>query len=215
MLELMIERLRFVRELDEIVIATTTNSNDDFIVELGKRLDVRVWRGSEDDVLQRVLDAATAARAEIIVELTGDCPLIDPVIVSHVIQRYREGSVDYVSNCLDITYPLGMETQVFARAILEDVATRTSDPIDREHVSLYIYRNPDRYSLHNVCADQKHARPDLRLTLDEPADLSLIRTVFEALRPLRVDFSLGQIIDFLDANSALASINAHVIQKHA
>ncbi len=214
MLELMVERLKFVPELDEIVIATTVNATDDAVEGLARRLGVGVWRGSEDDVLVRVLDAATAHRADVIVELTGDCPLIDPVIVSRVIQRYRELGVDYVSNCLEVTFPSGMETQVFARNILADVARRTSDPVDHEHVSYYIYTHPELYSLGNVAAEGIDARTDLRLTLDEPADLALIREVFTALRPQRADFSLGDIARFLDANPAIAALNAAVVEKN-
>jgi len=214
MLELMVERLKFVPELDEIVIATTVNTKDDAVEALAKRLGVGCWRGSEDDVLVRVLDAATANKADVIVELTGDCPLIDPAIVSRVIRRYRELGADYVSNCLEVTFPSGMETQVFARDILADVARRTSDPVDHEHVSYFIYRHPELFSLGNVPAEGIEARTDLRLTLDEPADLALIREVFAALRPKRKDFSLGDIVRFLDDNPAIAALNAAVVDKN-
>jgi len=214
MLELMVERLKFVPELDEIVIATTVNTKDDAVEALAKRLGVGCWRGSEDDVLVRVLDAATAHKADVIVELTGDCPLIDPAIVSRVIRRYRELGADYVSNCLEVTFPSGMETQVFARDILADVARRTSDPVDHEHVSYFIYRHPELFSLGNVPAEGIEARTDLRLTLDEPADLALIREVFAALRPKRKDFSLGDIVRFLDDNPAIAALNAAVVDKN-
>ena len=142
MLELMIERLRFVKEIDAIVIATTVNASDDPVEELAHRVGVGVWRGSEADVLNRVLDAAKAYEAQTIVELTGDCPLIDPAIVSKVINAYRDQNADYVSNIIERTYPDGMDTQVFATTLLEDVARRTDDVADREHVSLYIYRHP-------------------------------------------------------------------------
>jgi spore coat polysaccharide biosynthesis protein SpsF len=214
MLELMIERLRFVPELDQIVIATTVNAPDDPIEALGGRLGVGVWRGSETDVLSRVLDAAVAYEAETIVELTGDCPLIDPAIVSRVIRAYRQQTVDYVSNTLERTYPDGMDTQVFATAVLADVASRTDDSIDREHVSLYIYRHPEIYSLANVAAPPQETRPQLRLTLDTREDLMMIRALFEALRPARPDFALADMLAFLDANPQIAAINAQVEAKH-
>ena len=213
MLELMIERLRFVPELDQIVIATTANRTDDPVEALAQRLGVGLWRGSEEDVLARVLDAAQAHNADVIVELTGDCPLIDPAIVSRVIRRYREAGVDYVSNILKATFPDGMDTQVFATKVLADVARRTSDPADHEHVSLYIYRHPEIYSLANVAAEGEEARTDLRLTLDEPADLELIRAVFVALRPQRSDFSLREIAQFIDKNPLIAALNAGVVNK--
>jgi spore coat polysaccharide biosynthesis protein SpsF len=210
MLELMIERLRFVHELDDIIVATTVNEADDPIQALARRLGVSVWRGSEADVLSRVLDAAKAHGAETIVELTGDCPLIDPTIVSKVIQAYRDRNVDYVSNTVTRTYPDGMDTQVFATAVLADVARRTIDAADREHVSLYIYRHPEIYSLASVMAPPQETRPDLRLTLDTREDLAVIRAIFEALRPARADFSLAEMLAFLDAHPQVAAINAQV-----
>lgn len=214
MLELMIERLRHVPELDEIVIATTSNASDDPVEALAKRLGVGVWRGSEDDVLARVLDAAQAHKADVIVELTGDCPLIDSAIVSRTINEYRRAGVDYASNGLEQTYPVGMDTQVFATKILAEAAARTSNPADREHVSLYIYRHPETYSLLNVAAPKHEARPDLRLTLDTPEDLALIRAVFEALYSKQRNFALTDIIAFLDANPEIAALNAKVMQRH-
>jgi spore coat polysaccharide biosynthesis protein SpsF len=211
MLELMIERLRFAPELDEIVIATTSNSTDDDIEALAHRLGVGVWRGSEDDVLTRVLDAASAYKTDVIVELTGDCPLLDPVLVSQTIQHYRSGNTDYVANS---GYPMGMGVQVFSTAILRDVAARTNDPVDHEHVSLFIYRHPEIYSLFRMDAPQAHARPNMRLTLDTKEDLAVIRAVFAALRPKRRDFSLAEIISFMDEHPEIAAINAAVVQRY-
>jgi spore coat polysaccharide biosynthesis protein SpsF len=142
MLELMVERLRFVRELDQIVIATTINLTDDVIEALARELGVGVWRGSEDDVLSRVVEAAKTHKADILVQLTGDCPLIDPRIVSRVIAEYRRAGADYVSNVLTRSYPIGMDTQVYAAAILEEVARRADEPRYHEHPSLYIYKQP-------------------------------------------------------------------------
>lgn len=214
MLELMIERLRFVSEIDHIVVATTVNASDDPIEALTTKLGAGCWRGSEDDVLQRVLDAAHGAAADVIVELTGDCPLIDPRVVSQTIAAYRASGADYVANVPARTYPLGMETQVFATKVLEDVARRTSDPVDHEHVSLFIYRNPSLYSLVNLTAPPELTRPELRLTLDTPADLAVIRAVFAALRPTRRDFSLADILRFADAHPEIAAINSAVPHRY-
>ena len=215
MLELMVERLRFVPRLDEIVIATTVKSSDDTVEALAKRIGAGVWRGSEEDVLSRVLGAAKAYDAETIVELTGDCPLIDPKIVSRVISQYRDRGVDYASNVLERSYPIGMDTQVFSTKVLDDVARRTADPSDREHVSLYIYRHPEIYSLCNVPAPPAETRPALRLTLDTPEDLTVIRAVFAALRPTKKDFSLADIIGFIDEHPEIAAVNASIRHRYA
>jgi spore coat polysaccharide biosynthesis protein SpsF len=214
MLELMIERLRRVPELDAIVVATTENKSDDAVEKLAARLGVGCWRGSEDDVLSRVLDAARAFDADVIVETTGDCPLIDPGVVSEAIAAYLRSDVDYVSNVLVRSYPIGMDTQVFSTQILADAAGRTIDASDREHVSLYIYRHPERYRLLNVAAPPSLASPDLRLTLDTPEDLQVIRAVFAAFAAQGSDFSLAQIMGFLASNPAVARINAEVKHRY-
>lgn len=213
-LEVMVERLRHVPAIGEIVIATTENATDDPVQALAERIGAGIWRGSEDDVLQRVLDAARAYEADVIVEFTGDCPLIDPEIAGQVIETYRRAGVDYVSNVIKRSYPMGMETQVFARRILEDVARRTQDKDDHEHVSLFIYRNPQIYSLLNVEAPASLMRPDLRLTLDTKEDLAVIAAVYEALAPRSPAFSLSEMLAFLDANPVIAAINNAVQHRH-
>jgi spore coat polysaccharide biosynthesis protein SpsF len=212
-LELMVKRLAFVADIDAIVIATTVNAIDDPVATLAGHLGVGLWRGSEEDVLQRVLDAAMHHDAEVIVELTGDCPLIDPAIVSRVIRVYREAGADYVSNALIRSYPIGMDTQVFATHVLADVAKRTRDPLDREHVSLFIYRNPGIYLLANVEAPGDETRPNLRLTLDTKEDLAVIRAVHEALRSEGINYPLSRMLRFLEANPGIAAANAAVAHR--
>lgn len=213
MLTRMVERLRLVPSLDGIVVATTVNAADDSIEALAAQLGIGCWRGSEDDVLKRVLDAAHAFKADVIVELTGDCPLIDPAIVEHCIQAYKEAGVDYLSNILERTYPIGMDTQVFATSVLDDVARRTDDATDHEHVSLYIYRHPELYSLKNVAAPTDLFDPELRLTLDTKQDYELIDTVFSALLPKGPDFTLGDVLTLLKAHPELRKINDHVAHR--
>jgi spore coat polysaccharide biosynthesis protein SpsF len=214
MLELMVERLRHVPELDQIVIATTVNATDDPIEALARRLGVGIWRGSEDDVLQRVLDAAQAHKADVIVELTGDCPLIDPAIVSRVVRAYRASHVDYCANVLTRSWPIGMDTQVFATSVLADVARRTGDPTDHEHVSLFIYRHPELYRLLGIEAPTDERRPDMRLTLDTPEDLAVIRALFAALRADDAAFPVSRMIAWLDAHPEIARLNATVRHRH-
>jgi spore coat polysaccharide biosynthesis protein SpsF len=212
-LAVMVGRLKLVSELDDIVVATTVNASDDPIEALARELGIGIWRGSEDDVLQRVLDAAVGNRAKVIVELTGDCPLIDPAIVSKVVRHYWDSGVDYVSNVLERSYPIGMDTQVFATGVLADVARRTHNPNDHEHVSLYIYRNPSLYSLSNVRASEPETRPELRLTLDTPEDLAVIRSVHAGLRPIGEGYALADMLAFLDGRPQIAAINARVAHR--
>jgi len=215
MLELMVERLERVPSLDGVIIATTVNTTDDPIADLAARLGVECFRGSEDDVLQRVLDAARAFDVDVIVEMTGDCPLIDPGLVETCIQGYFGSGVDYVSNILERTYPIGMDTQVFATDVLADVASRTEDEADHEHVSLYIYRHPEIYSLKNFPGPAELSNPELGLTLDTPEDFDLIRKIFEFLYPTNPEFGLADIFGLLKRHPDLLGINQNVRRKHA
>jgi spore coat polysaccharide biosynthesis protein SpsF len=208
----MIERLRRALTLDVIVIATTEEASSDPIEVLALELGVACFRGSEEDVLGRVLGAARAHEAELIVETTGDCPLIDPGVVDLVVERFLDGGVDYCSNTLERTYPRGMDVQAFPFAVLEEVDRLTDDPADREHVSLYIYEHPERYRLRSVRSDRPETA-ELRLTVDTPDDLALVRAVFDELLPTDPAFGLDAILELLDRRPELRDLNRHIEQK--
>jgi spore coat polysaccharide biosynthesis protein SpsF len=214
LLEHMIERLRRTRHIDAIVIATTEDPSSDPLQALADRLGVGCFRGSEDDVLGRVLGAAQAFAADLIVETTGDCPLIDPETVDLVIERFAEGGADYCSNTLERTYPRGMDVQAFPAAVLAEVAGLTNDRSDREHVSLYIYEHPERYRLRSVVSERPETG-EWRLTVDTPEDYELIRTVFDALYRADEAFGLKAILELLDTRPELRELNRHVEQTPA
>lgn len=215
MLELMVERIRRARRLDGVVIATTDNAADDEIEALASRLGAGCFRGSEDDVLGRVLGAAKAFGATLIVETTGDCPLIDPSLIDQVVGTFEANDVDYCDNCIVKSYPLGMAVQAFPVRVLEEVAGLTEDPADREHVSLYIYEHPERYRLLHIVSGLSEEESALRLTVDTQADLDLVTRVFEELYPSRPDFTLQDVFVFLKGRPDLATSNVHVVQKKA
>ncbi len=215
LLAVLIERLRRVHALDQIVVATTINAADDSIAALATRLGVGCFRGSEEDVLGRVLGAARAHGADLIVEITGDCPLIDPEIIQRCIDAYLANDVDFVSNTLTPTYPWGMDTKVFATAVLAEVDRLTTHPDDREHVSLYIYEHPERYRLLNVAAPPELTWPEMHAELDTREDYELIKACVEALYPRDPTFGLGQIIAFLRSNPSVAGLVEGVARKGA
>ncbi len=212
-MERLVERLKRSRYLDEIVVATTINKADDPIAELAEKIGVKCFRGSEEDVLKRVLDAAKSVNADIIVEITGDCPLVDPVLVDRGVEDFFSGDYDYSANNHPFSYPDGFDIQVFPISVLAEVDKLTDDPVDRVHVSCYIYNHPEKFKLHNWQAEKENHRPDMRLTLDEKADYELLNIIFEKFIPAKENFSASDIIKFLKENPALLEINKKVRTK--
>lgn len=213
LLELLVERVRRAKGVDEVVIATTTNADDDEVESLTQRLGVGCFRGSEHDVLDRVLQAAHAFDVDLIVEITGDCPLIDFQVIDKLLEVYHANNYDYVANVLKRTYPRGLDTQVFATSVLDEVARLTDDPVDHEHVSLYIYEHPERFKLHNVESGLPEEYWDLRLTVDTPDDFELIRRIYEALYPSNPAFTIKDIGMLFQRQPELREINQHIAQK--
>ena len=213
MLELMIERLKRARTIDGIVIATTDQESDDPIAELAARLRVGIFRGSEDDVLARVLGAARAYEADVIVETTGDCPLHDPAIVDKVVADFRIGGADFVSNVLDYTTPRGTDVRVFTTNALDEINRTSNDRADHEHVSLHFWEHPEKYRLRNVRTELPPEVAQLRLTVDTLEDFELVRQVYEALYPATHEFTLADIIELFVCRPDLLLINNNVAQK--
>jgi len=213
LLQLLVERLSLVRQIDEIVLATTTNKEDDPIVTLAQSIGVSYFRGSEHDVLRRVLEAAQSANAEIIVEITGDCPLIDPEITSQVIDLYLLNDCDYASNLDPVSYPIGMDTQVFLIDLLAIANKEELTTEDREHVSWFIRRQPERFRKLHLPAPPELRWPELGLTLDEKPDYMLIKKIFEYFYLKNQKFSCLDIVRYLRNNPDLLQINKAVERK--
>ena len=216
MLQLMIERLKFSKKIDEIVIATTDTSADDSVASLAKELKVGWYRGSENDVLARVLEAAKKYQADTIVELTGDCPLVDPAMIDGMIVEFQKTKVDYLANnTISQLIPRGFDVQIFPRRVLEEVAKLTNDPFDRENVSLYIYEHPEKFKLKAWGPEKRYQRNDLRLTVDTARDFELVKRVFHLLYLKKHNFTLADTIAVFEQFPELAQINQEVEQKKA
>lgn len=221
-LQILTERLSKSKFVDEVIIATTINEADDEIEILCKRLDIKIFRGSEEDVLGRVTGAAESVNADVIVEITGDCPLIDAEVVDNVVSEYLNNfpKYDYVTNIGYVNnavreIPVGMDVRVFSYKELKKISELTDDPEDREHVSLYFFRTgKDIYKLHNVKIPDKWKRNyDVRLTLDTTEDFELISLIYNELIKTKPDFNLEDILNFADKNRKVLEINSYVIQK--
>ncbi|HMB45891.1 MAG TPA: glycosyltransferase family protein [Candidatus Methanoperedens sp.] len=213
MLELLIERLQSAKNINEIVVATTINDTDNPIIDLCNQLNVKYFRGNEEDVLKRVLDAAKSVSADLIVEITGDCPLIDPTIVDECIQLFLDGEYDYVSNSIEPSFPDGLDVKIFSVSVLEEVNNLTDDPVDHEHVSIYIYEHPERYCLKNLKANNEMFWPELGITLDTQEDYELINIIFEELYPVNPNFSALDIVNLIRGRPELLDINKDIKRK--
>lgn len=213
MLLYIVESLRSINYIDEIVIATTTNKLDDEIQKFADRKAIKCFRGSESDVMLRVLEAATKHKADIIVEVTGDCPLIDPEIVEQCIITYKNNNVDYVNNVTYRSYPDGMDVQVFNIDALRKSESMTHNALDREHVTLHIRNNPNLFKAINLIAPISMRWPELGITLDEEGDFMLIKEIIELNEGLTINSSCSDIIKLLRANPKMLDYNKNVKRK--
>ncbi|MEO8021570.1 glycosyltransferase family protein [Polaromonas sp.] len=213
MLAHLTSRLKAAPSIDEIVLATTVNAADDILVDFAKKDGIRVFRGSEEDVMARVIGAAESAQADVVVEITGDCPIIDPDLVEQTIRVFKHHQVAYCANSFFSSYPDGMDTQVITLDALKKSFSMTDDPLDREHVSRHIVNNPQLFPHAYLVAPPSLHWPGLGLTLDEPADYELIRTLIENLGKENPLFGCGDVIRFLRVNPELLGVNDMVKRK--
>lgn len=213
LLAYLIERLKACQTLNQIVIATTLKKEDDAIVALAKKSKVKVFRGSENDVLQRYFGAAQLVDADIIVRITGDCPLIDPKLIDHLVDFYLKNrqNYDYVSNTLKRTYPRGMDLEVFSLKALKEANSLAQKFEEREHVTPYIYRHPEIFKLANI--EAKEDNSSNRWTVDTPEDLELITKMIQILYPKKPNFTLNDLLALIKKQPELSLINAHIEQK--
>lgn len=213
MLEHLVNRLRAVPSLDGIVLATTVNATDDKLEEFSKRVGIGCYRGSEEDVMARVIGAAESAGADVVVEITGDCPINDPQIVEQTIRMFEVHHADYVSNAHVRSYPVGMDTQVFRLATLRRSASMTRDALDHEHVTLHIRNHPEIFSQVHLVAPPEVHWPELGLTLDEANDYRLLKQIIEHFDAVDSLFSCLDVVQFLRQKPDWVAINQAVVRK--
>jgi spore coat polysaccharide biosynthesis protein SpsF len=203
----MIERLASTTTVDRLVVATTLAPGDDAVVALCDAAGVAVVRGSEDDVLSRVVLAVeqVAPAAELVVRLTGDCPLIDPGIVDAVVLRAADDGLDYVSNTQPPTWPDGLDVEVVRRQVLVRAHRDATLPSDREHVTPWVRRSLARDRIGAVTGPRDLS--SLRWTLDEPEDYVLVAAVYAALHRDDATFTTEEVLTYLSTRPEIARVN--------
>ena len=214
MYQLQYKRLSKSKFINEVVIITSNSKSDNVISEFSKNNGFECFRGSENDILSRINAAADDRAADLIVQTTGDCPLIDAELIDKGISFYLENSYDLVGNNLDRTFPIGLDYRIFSKNVIKKANEICSDEIHRSHGSTYIYseKGKEIFTSYNISAENDYNYPTMRLTVDTPEDLLLMNKISERFENL-VNVESKEIISFLNLNKSLAQINSNVRQK--
>jgi spore coat polysaccharide biosynthesis protein SpsF len=213
-LEQVIRRAKKCRMVNEVIVATTTDEEDNQIVKIAENNDIRYFRGSRDDVLSRYYFAAKMAKADIVVRITSDCPCIDPKVIDRLITHHINGGFHYSSNTIKRTFPHGLDAEVFNFDVLEEAHFNANKPFEREHVCPYMYTtNKDRFKLGFIEAQKEEYAPDIRITLDTEEDYALLCAVFDYLYDKDNFFNVVDIVKLFEAKPWLKLINKKIVQK--
>lgn len=218
----LIKRLERSKLIDKIVIATARNKSNISILRLCKEIGVDVFVGDEDDVLDRYYKAAKRYNATVIVRITADCPLIDPKVTDRVIKYYLENKdkFDYVSTNHPATFPDGLDTEVFSFETLEKAWRNAEKQYEREHVTPYIWDQPEKFRIGNVENDEDLSVRE-RWTLDYEEDFEFIKAIYENLYKEGEIFFMEDVLQLLKDKPELRDINRkyrgvtwYALQKH-
>jgi spore coat polysaccharide biosynthesis protein SpsF len=206
-LQLVIERTKVSKLINSIVVATTSGKSDDPIIKLCNKLKISYFRGSERDVLDRYYQAALQHNASIIVRITGDDPFKDPEVIDKAISTFLAlgENIDYVSNTIKVTYPIGIDVEVFSFNALEKAWKESSDKYDREHVTPYIYNHPELFRLKNIENDKDLSY--LRWTIDYDSDMRFTKEVYSRLYKEGQIFFMRDILELLEKEPWIVEIN--------
>lgn len=217
-LEHVVSRTARADSVTNVVVATSTEPQDDVVAQYAPTFGADVVRGSEANVLSRFERAVEEYDPEIILRITGDCPLIDPTTIDRVISSIIDRKADYASNISHRTFPRGLDAEAFTAKSFETVVSEATTQTEREHVTPYYRKNPKKFNIDNVTSDQVFSeakytnRTDLRLTLDEADDYHLVERIYDMLEYDDI-LPIQDVIDFVDSKE-LAKMNDSVRQKN-
>lgn len=210
-LDVMLRRVKRSQLAGTIVVATTTNDEDDAIAGVALRNGIGCYRGHETDLLDRHFRAATAHGATEVVKIPSDCPLIDPAVIDAVLAEYlgRRGDIDFASNLHPPTHPDGYDVEVMRMETLAAAWREASRAFEREHTTPFIWNRPERFSLVNVAWDApRNCSLSHRVVLDYTEDYEVIWAVHTALAPVDPLFSVDDVVHFLDSHPTVMALNA-------
>lgn len=196
-----LQRVKRAKSLDEIVLATSTKPEDDVLEGVARECGVKVFRGSENDLVDRYYRAAKEHRADIVVRICADNPVVEPAEIDRIIQYHKKGGSDFSSNThniLDNQYPDGLGAEVFDFAKLEEVWKVTTDTKKREHPHTYFYEHPEKYRIGTVPCPPEFRRPELKLDVNTPEELAFLQAIYDYWYPRKTDFHITDIIQWYD-----------------
>jgi spore coat polysaccharide biosynthesis protein SpsF len=202
-----INQLKFSKKLEKILVATTSNVEDDKIEEAVKRLGIECFRGNEKNVLDRYYQCAKNFSITTVVRITCDCPLIDPYILDHIVEQFFSGDYDYASNTITRTFPDGIDVEVFSLSALEKSWKNAKLPSEKEHVTSFIKNNSDLFNLKDVKNNEDLS--NLRWTVDEKEDLDLVKEIFKKIP--KNPILMNNILKLFSQEPDLIKINSHII----
>jgi spore coat polysaccharide biosynthesis protein SpsF (cytidylyltransferase family) len=206
-IEWIAKRLRACRTLDGIVLSTSRRAENDRLAAFGRTIRLPVYRGSEQDLVSRLLGTARRFRAQAIVRVTGDCPLVDPPLVDQMVSLYkkRHAAVDFLTNTFPPTYPDGLDLDILPRKTLEKLDREVQSPLYREWLTTYILENPRHFRIVNLQAPKN--RSSLRWTLDYPEDFLFLGKVLGSAASGGPDFTMDRILEVLRKHPAWSRLN--------
>jgi len=199
-----INRVNQIRNVQQKILLTTENKEDKVLLKIAKDSGIIGFSGNESDVLLRFYKCGLQYDADPIIRITGDCPLVDPSLVEEIVEFYLENNYDYVSNTLELSYPDGLDVEVFSFDTLKKMNTKAKLLSEREHVTPYIKNNIHKFNVFNFKNDADLS--DQRWTVDEKRDLEFIKKIYAEMRPKKI-FSKNEVLDIISKNPQILKIN--------
>ena len=213
-LERVIERLKKVDFLSNIILATTQNAEDDILCQIAKNNDIHFFRGSENNVFKRVREAHKKLNSDIILTICGDCPLIDFDLINKYLFFFQNSNYDALTFDQHHTCPQGVEFFVFSKKTFFKPKLKTLDKFQKEHVGLHFLENEDKYNIFKIRNEEfKKDYSNIRLQFDYQEDLILIKEIYKYFEKKNINFNSKDIVSFLKKNPRLKDINSHCIEK--
>jgi spore coat polysaccharide biosynthesis protein SpsF len=198
MIGLQIQRIRRARSIDQLIVATTDNPTDDVLALYLQSIGVDIYRGSLEDVYSRFVGVLETHESEVLLRLTGDCPLVMPELIDQMVEDFLSKDLDYISNTLKPTFPDGLDIEIISTSAFSRLANYELSDLEREHVTMGLYRRPSVFSLANF--ENGRDLSEERWTVDYAEDFDFVAEIFAGFKGCEASFGLDDVLRFLKEN---------------